>query len=168
MSINLSGPIVGARTYINGPDKPDARDVTFTLPNVDFIEAEYKAGGKISLATSLIEAMESSITHVGLNESLPKFTALEAKDIEHRFAQDVLQIDGTKKTVGGKVFLRCSPKNIPGGALEMGTTWEGELKFGVTSYQLFVGGVEFYNINPLNGKLVIGGVDYMEKINSLL
>jgi len=168
MAIDLCGPILANTTYLDESINPVAEDVIFTLPDVAFIMSEYNATGKISLPNPLVEAMESSITKIGLDKGFLKLIAFESKTIEHRFVQNILKTDGSTKPVGCKAFLRGVPQNIPGGSVEVGSQFEGEIKFSITRYQLFVDGTEHTLVDQLNRKIVIDGVDYTKEIRNLL
>ena len=165
--LDLKGPILADTVYIGGTLV--AKDVTIALPAVTPVTADFKAMGT-STAPILgqIEAMEASITKIGIDLGLRNMMKLESKTIEIRWAQDVKQADGSTKTEGCKAFLRCVSKGIPGLSVDPGNTSENEATFAVSRYQLYVGGAEYWLIDQLNTILRVGGVDYAKDIRSLL
>ena len=147
--LDLKGPILADTVYIGGTLV--AKDVTIALPAVTPVTADFKAMGTYTAPIlGQIEAMEASITKIGIDLGLRNMMKLESKTIEIRWAQDVKQADGSTKTEGCKAFLRCVSKGIP------------------SRYQLYVGGAEYWLIDQLNTILRVGGVDYAKDIRSLL
>ena len=158
--LDLKGPILADTVYIGGTLV--AKDVTIALPAVTPVTADFKAMGTYTAPIlGQIEAMEASITKIGIDLGLRNMMKLESKTIEIRWAQDVKQADGSTKTEGCKAFLRCVSKGIPGLSVDPGNT-------SVSRYQLYVGGAEYWLIDQLNTILRVGGVDYAKDIRSLL
>ncbi|MEA4919314.1 MAG: phage major tail tube protein [Clostridiaceae bacterium] len=167
MWIDIRGPIVANTAYCGG--KLVAKDVAITLPEVSFKTSTFPAMGDVEMAVpGNINAMELSITKIGVDMGLSTIVKLESKIIEVRFVHDVKKADGTTKVEGCKAFLRSSPKGIPGIGLAIGSNTENEITAGVTRYQLYAGGEELWLIDQLNSIMRIGGTDYMKSINSLL
>lgn len=167
MWLDIKGPVVADTVYDSG--KLVARDVAFTLPAVTFKTSTFPGMGEVELPIpGQIEAMEAAITKIGLDLGLSKLVMLESKILELRFVQDVKKADGSTKVEGCKAFLRCSSKGIPEIGVELGENIEGELTYGVTRYQLIVGGEEYWLIDKLSRILRIHGKDYAKAINSLL
>lgn len=165
--IDLKGPIIGTTAYDEG--KLVGKDVTITLPSVTPVTADFRAMGTLTLPLpGQIEAMEASITKIGVDNGLRSLVKLQSKTLEFRWVQNVLKSDGTQSVEGCKAFLRTVSKGIPGLSLEPGSTNENELAFAVSRYQLFVGGVEYWLIDQLGPIHRIDGVDYAEPTRSLL
>ena len=140
--LDLKGPILADTVYIGGTLV--AKDVTIALPAVTPVTADFKAMGTYTAPIlGQIEAMEASITKIGIDLGLRNMMKLESKTIEIRWAQDVKQADGSTKTEGCKAFLRCVSKGIPGLSVDPGNTSENEATFAVSRYQLYVGGAEY-------------------------
>ena len=158
--LDLKGPILADTVYIGGTLV--AKDVTIALPAVTPVTADFKAMGTYTAPIlGQIEAMEASITKIGIDLGLRNMMKLESKTIEIRWAQDVKQADGSTKTEGCKA-------GIPGLSVDPGNTSENEATFAVSRYQLYVGGAEYWLIDQLNTILRVGGVDYAKDIRSLL
>lgn len=167
MWIDIRGPIVADTVYIDG--KLVAKDVAISLPEVSFKTSTFAAMGDVEMAVpGNINAMEASITKIGVDMGLSNIVKMESKVVEARFVHDVKKADGTTKVEGCKAFMRSSPKGIPGIGLEVGSNSENEISMGVTRYQLFAGGEELWLIDQLNSIMRIAGKDYMKSINSLL
>ena len=111
--LDLKGPILADTVYVDGVLA--AKDVTIALPPVNLVTADFKAMGTYTAPRpGQIEAMEASITKIGIDLGLRSLVKLTSKTIEIRWAQDVKLSDGSTKTEGCKAFLRCVSKGIPG------------------------------------------------------
>lgn len=167
MFINIKGAVLANTVYKDG--ELVAKDVTVTLPNVNYATAEHKAMGTVELPIlGQIEAMEAAVTKKGYDAGLAKLARPEAANLEFRFVQDVIYSDNVSKPEGCKAFMRVVPKTLPGGDLEPGATGDTQVTFAVTRYQLIVGGEELCLIDQLKGIQRIHGTDYAKSINSLL
>ena len=165
--MDLKGPILANTVYIDG--ELVAKDVAFNLPAVNFVSADFRAMGTMEMPIiGQIEAMETTITRIGVDLGLCKAVRIESKVLECRFVQDVKKPDGTTKVEGCKAFLRVSPKGIPALSVDPGATVESELAFATSRYQLFVAGKEQWLIDQLSQILRIDGKNYYEEISSLL
>lgn len=165
--MDIKGAVLANTVYKDGDLV--AREVTLTLPNVNFATAEHKAMGTLELPMlGQLEAMEAAVTKKGYDAGLAKLAQPEAMNLEFRFVQDVIGSDNVSKPEGCKAFMRAVPKTLPGGDLEPGSTTEQQITFAVSRYQLIVGGVEICLVDQLKGILRINGKDYAKSINSLL
>lgn len=165
--VPISGPVSGSTAYCE--NKLVARDVAFTLPEVTPIVAEMQATGPMSLPMwSMVEAMETAITKIGIDEGLGNLIKPDMKPLEFRWAQTVTDTNGVTKNVGCKAFVKGIPVNIPAPAVTVGETIEGEVRIATTRYALFVDGKEYVLIDKLAGKVQIMGVDYAAPVNALL
>jgi phage tail tube protein FII len=139
--LDLKGPILADTVYVDGVLA--AKDVTIALPPVNLVTADFKAMGTYTAPLpGQIEAMEASITKIGIDLGLRSLVKLTSKTIEIRWAQDVKLSDGSTKTEGCKAFLRCVSKGIPGLNVDPGNASENEIALAVSRYQLFVAGNE--------------------------
>ena len=164
--LDLKGPILADTVYVDGV--LSAKDVTITLPAVTLMTADFKAMGTYTAPmTGQIEAMEASITKIGVDYGLRNIVKLQSKTLEVRWAQDVKYADGSSKTEGCKAFMRV-PKLIPGLSVDPGNLSENEITLAVSRYQLFVAGTEFWLIDQLNTIMRVDGVDYVKDLRSVL
>lgn len=165
--IDLKGPVLADTVYDEG--KLVAKDVVFTLPAVTPVTADFKAMGTLTMPViGQIEAMEATITKIGIDLGLRDLVKFMSKTLEFRWVQDVKTSDGATKTEGCKAFLRAMPKGIPGLTQDPGNASENEIAFAVSRYQLYVGGVEYWLVDQLNTIMRVDGVDYCSVIRSLL
>ena len=160
--LDLKGPILADTVYVDGVLA--AKDVTIALPPVNLVTAAM--GTYTAPLPGQIEAMEASITKIGIDLGLRSLVKLTSKTIEIRWAQDVKLSDGSTKTEGCKAFLRCVSKGIPGLSVDPGNASENEIALAVSRYQLFVAGNEYWLIDQLNTIMRVGGVDYAKDIRS--
>ena len=166
MSLNLKGPFLATKVLCD--KQVVAEDVKFTLPEVAFQTIEHQALGKIEIPIPLTDAMEAGITYIGFDKGLYKMLGLESNTFEFRFVQNETKKSGEQKNIGCKAFIKGIAKGIPGGDLEVGSSFEGAITLAVTRYQLYVDGKEVHKIDKLKGDLVINGKNYAKEINSLI
>lgn len=165
-NLKLNGPILASKVLC-GNDVV-AENVKFTLPEVTFQTAEFQAMGTMELPIPLTDAMEAGVTHIGFDKGFYKMLGLESKTYEFRWVENDTKKSGEQVKKGCKAFIKGIAKNIPGGDLEIGSTFEGAITIAVTRYQLYVDGKEVHKIDKLKGDLVINGKDYTKEINSLI
>ena len=167
MFLPIQGAVLANTCYKDG--ELVAKDVTLTLPSVNYRTAEHNAMGVMELPMQgQIEAMEASVTKKGYDTGLAKLAKPEPMSLEFRFVQDSIDSNNVSSPEGCRVFMRAVPKTLPGSDLEPGEVGETQITFAVTRYQLFVGGEEICLIDQLNGIQRIYGTDYAKSINSLL
>ena len=165
--IDLAGPITGDSVY--AANVLVARDVGFTLPEINFSTAEYNVGGQLELpVTAQVENMEASITRIGFDAGMGKMLKLERQDFEIRFTQDLTDTNGSVRTVGCKAFLGLVPKGIPGFDVTLGERSEIECSYTALKYRLIVDNKELLNIDKLARKCVVDGKDYYQSIDTYL
>lgn len=165
-SLNLNGPVLASKVLC---DKDVvAENVKITLPEVTFQTVEFQAMGTMELPIPLTDALEAGVTHIGFDKGYYKMLGLKSQTFEYRFVQNVTKPSGEQKPQGCKAFIKGVAKNIPGGDLEIGSSFEGAITIAVTRYQLYVDGKEVILIDKLKGICKINGKDYAKEINSLL
>lgn len=146
-----------------------AKDVTINLPAVNFLTTEVKAMGLMDVVLAgLIEAMEATITKIGIDKGLGKMLSPEKHSYEFRWAQNVVTSDGTTKAEGCKAFITGTPKGVPATGLEIGANTEVEISIAATRYQLYANGAEILCVDRLAQICRINGKDYYSQIASLL
>ena len=165
-NLNLKGPFLASKVLCD--KNVIAEDVKFTLPDVAFQTIEHQALGKIEIPIPLTDAMEAGITYIGFDKGLYKTLGLENNTFEFRFVQHETKKSGEQKNIGCKAFIKGIAKGIPGGDLEIGSSFEGAITIAVLRYQLYVDGKEVVLIDKLKGILKINGKDYAKNIKSLI
>ncbi|MCL1867067.1 MAG: phage major tail tube protein [Oscillospiraceae bacterium] len=167
MWLDIKGAVVADTVYAD--KQLVAKDVAFTLPGISMLSASVKAMGDMDVPiVGMLENMELSITKIGIDNGLSRMNRLVKQDFEFRWVQNVVKDNGSIATEGCKAFVRTLPGNVPGLGIEPGSTTEGEMSYGVTRVQIFVGGKEFLLVDRLSQILKIDGVDHMNAINTLL
>lgn len=165
--MDKNGAIVADRVYSDGVLV--AEDVSITLPEVTQQTTEVIFGGTNEIPiTGWTDAMEATITKIGIDMGLTQLLRLQSQSIECRFVQDTLAPDGTITPKGYKAFLRCIPKGIPGLSVEPGNNSENEVALSVTRYEMMIDNKRAWLIDKLNNIFEVGGTDYAKNINSLL
>ena len=146
-----------------------AKDVSFTLPGLEFLTADVQAMGNMSVPLiGLIENMELAITKIGIDRGLSRMNRLKKQNFEFRWVQNVVKSDGSTSTEGCKAFVRTMPGSVPETGVEVGSASEMENTYNVTRMQVYVAGAEVLCVDRLSQILRIDGVDYMRTINNLL
>lgn len=167
MALDKKGTILGTTAYVEGVLV--AEDVTISLPEVTPKTQTFNAMGEIEIPLPLIEAMEASVTKVGLDKGFLKLIVPESRKFEFRWAQSVIKTDGTQKNEGCKAFITGIPKvTFPGGDIAPGENFEGAIPIAVTRFQLYVNGNEYILVDKLKGQYKINGKDYAKGIKNLL
>lgn len=107
--LDLKGPILADTVYIGGTLV--AKDVTISLPAVTPVTADFKAMGTYTAPIlGQIEAMEASITKIGIDLGLRNMMKLESKTIEIRWAQDVKQATAPPRPKAARRSSAASPR----------------------------------------------------------
>lgn len=141
--------------------------VTVTLPSIEWLTQSIKAGGNIDIPLiGMTDALDCNVTTDG--GVLVSAIKPGLKSHEFRWAKEIVQKDGTTKTVGCKAFLKMMSKNIPEQAVEEQEAMESSYDYSVSRYQLYEDGKEKFLYDKLAGTLRIDGKDYGKKIKNLL
>lgn len=164
---DITGAVVADTVYAD--NALVGRDVSFTLPGMQFLTADVQAMGTMSVPLiGLLEHMELTITKIGTDKGLGKMNKLEKQNFEFRFVNNVVKPDGSMANVGCKAFIRTMPASFPETGVEVGAVTEHENTYGVTRMQIYADGEEIMCVDRLNQILRVNGKDYMKEINSLL
>lgn len=165
--LDIKGPVVADTVYSGGVLV--AKDVTFTLPGIEFLTADVQAMGNLTVPLiGLLENMELAITKIGVDMGLSRLSKLEKQNLEFRWVQNVVKSDGSQTNEGCKAFVRTLPGELPELGVEVGSTTEAENTYNVTRQQIYANGTEYMCVDRLSQILRINGKDYMAEINSLL
>ena len=157
--LDIKGPVVADTVYSGGVLV--AKDVTFTLPGIEFLTADVQAMGNMTVPLiGLLENMELAITKIGVDMGLSR--------LEFRWVQNVVKSDGSQTNEGCKAFVRTLPGALPELGVEVGSATEAENTYNVTRQQIYANGTEYMCVDRLSQILRINGKDYMAAINSLL
>lgn len=104
--MDLKGPVVADTVYSD--NTLVAKDVSFTLPGLEFMTADVMAMGNMTVPlVGLLENMELTITKIGVDMGLSRLGRLEKQNLEFRWVQNVVKSDGSQGTEGCKGFCPC-------------------------------------------------------------
>lgn len=165
--LDIKGPVVADTVYA---DKVlVAKDVSFTLPGIEFITADVQAMGTMTVPLiGLMENLELTVTKIGVDNGLSRLNRLQKQNLEFRWVQSVISSDGSQSTEGCKAFVRTIPSNIPEIGVEVGSATEVETTYNVTRLQIYAAGAELMCVDRLNQILRVNGKDYYKSIDNLL
>lgn len=165
--LDIKGPVVADTVYAD--NLLVARDVSFTLPGIEFMTADVQAMGNMSVPLiGLLENMEMTITKIGIDNGLSRMNRLEKQNFEFRWVQNVVKADGSTNVESCKAFVRTMPGSFPETGVEVGSASEQENTYNVTRMQIYANGTEIVCVDRLSQILRINGKDYMSKISSML
>lgn len=165
--VDIKGPVVADTVYVDG--NLVAKDVSFTLPGLEFMSADVQAMGNMSVPLiGLLENMQLTISKIGVDMGLSRMIRLKKQTIECRWVQNVVNSDGSTGVEGCKAFVRTMPGSTPEIGVEVGSAPELENTYNVTRMQVYADGVEVMCVDRLSQILRVDGVDYMSPINNLL
>lgn len=164
---DIKGPVVADTVYSD--NVLVAKDTAFTLPGIEFLTADVKAMGNMSVPLiGLLENMPLSITKIGIDSGLSRMNRLEKQNFEFRWVQNVVKSDGSTSVEGCKAFVRTMPSGLPEIGVEVGNASEQENTYNVTRVQIYANGVEILCVDRLSQILRVNGKDYMSEITKLL
>lgn len=165
--LDIKGAVVADTVYAD--NVLVAKDVSFTLPGIEFMTADVQAMGNMTVPLiGLLENMELTITKIGVDVGLSRLNRLQKQNLEFRWVQNVIKSDGSQKNEGCKAFLRTLPGALPETGVETGSSTEAEGTFNVTRQQVYADGYEMMCVDRLSQILRVDGKDYMSQINNLL
>ena len=110
--LDLKGPILADTVYVDGVLA--AKDVTIALPPVNLVTADFKAMGTYTAPLlGQIEAMEASITKIGIDLGLRSLVKLTSKTIEIRWAQASSSPTAPPRPKAARRSSAASPRASP-------------------------------------------------------
>lgn len=164
---DISGAIEHSRIFMDNEKVGD--DITFSLPELPFMTADYRSGGTINLPLLYrLESMECTISKNGIDPAAAKLMGAGTHHFDFRWAQTVLDDESNLKAIGCKAFIHGVSKKAPSFSVDPGSVSSGEYIYEVLDYQLFIDGKEAIFIDKRNGIIRLGGVDQTKEIRSLL
>lgn len=165
--LKIKGAVVGATAYSSG--ELVAKDVSITLPAVTPLTYSFNAGGATDMPIhGLTEAMEATITKIGVDLGLLALIKPGVLDIEVRWVQESIDNNGNKTVEGCRAYLKGHSKGAPGITVTVGEGTENPVAIAVTRYRLVVNGKEHLLIDKLKDIYKINGENIMSKVQSLL
>lgn len=147
--------------------------VTVTYPDIEFLSETLKGAGingEIDLPTyGQLGSLEVEIAHNGLNKENIKLLRLEKQELEHRWASQVMNTEtGATEVVGKKVIFHGVPKKMGIGSIEPNKAEEPSTALELLYIKYMIGNQVMFEIDKLNDKVIVDGVDYSAKVWNVL
>ena len=147
--------------------------VTVTYPDLEFLTETLKGAGingELDIPTyGQLGSMEVEVAHNGLNLENIKLFRMEKQELEHRWASQVLNAStGETEIVGKKVIFHGLPKKMGIGSIEPNKAEEPSSTFELLYMKYMIGNKVAFEIDKLNDKVIVDGVDYSAKVWNVL
>jgi P2 family phage contractile tail tube protein len=151
----------------------EIEDVTsFSTPEVSFADGEVTGAGIMGTVNIPdiynMDAMESSITAKSFSKGVIAAINPAGVDLRLNWAVDNVSGSGESSFTSYTATLKGRPKSIPAAEATKGEGMEVTVPIATSYYKLVKDGQVLHELDPLNNKLVINGVDYAKKLNSAL
>lgn len=151
----------------------EINDVTsFAVPEVSFADGEVAGAGIYGTVNVPdifnIEGMESTITAKSFSDGVVAAINPSGVELRLNWAVDTVGGEGDSKYTSYTATIKGRPKNIPGVEPTKGEAMEVALTIATSYYKLVKDGKVILEIDPLNGKIVINGVDHATALNRAL
>lgn len=146
--------VEAATIYVGG--ELAGSDYKVTLPDVVPATADVSGlMGTMSIPLlNTLEAMQMTITKVGVDKHTAKMCTPGKKDLLINWVQDKVNSSGDVSPVGCKAQVSCLPKSyMPAADIEVGSTSEFDCTYEVYEYKLTVNGKVLFHVNRLTGTL---------------
>lgn len=145
--------------------------VTVTYPDIELLTETIKGAGlngEIDLPTyGQIGSLEIEVASNGLSKDIITLFGQQSQHLEHRWAEQVLNSEtGASEVVGKKVIFKGLPKKLGLGSIEPNKGEEPTSTFEVLYLKYIIGNDVALEIDKLNDKLVVGGVDYSAAVRN--
>ena len=141
-----------------------------TLPTLTVKAEEYRAGGldipvKIDMG---MEALEAEFTLAEYDMEILKLFALYEQDAIQLTVRGALQSNGDEDATPLKVVLDGSFTSFDPGSMAAGEITEANFTFAARYYKLTIGNVDIIEIDAINMKRIINGVDQLTSIRDAI
>lgn len=143
------------------------------LPDLEFLTQELSGAGiagKIDeIITGNMEKMSTTFNFRTVGRWTSRLLEPRIHNIDLRVAQQYMDTeDATTNISNVKHVMRVKPKKISLGKLSAASTADASGEYSVFYYAMYADGKTMTEIDPLNCKCVINGVDYFEKVRKAL
>ena len=165
--VDLYPTIKSGKKYI------EIEDVTsFDTPEIAFADGEMSGSGimgTINIPDPYnMDPMEASIKAKNFSEGVIEAVKPTGVNLRLSWAIDSINSSANKGYTAYTAVIKGLPKTIPSVSAEKGEEMEIEIPIAVNYYKLIKNGKVLHEIDQLNGKLIINGVDYMDALNKKL
>lgn len=166
--VPLKADCIATSAYVDGD--LIGINIPLTMPEITPATIEVRAaGGMITLPiVQQLQSMETTLTKNGLDEKFLSMLKPEPFDLMFNIVQQSVDSDGISKMEHIKVFERVIPKSIASFGVTPGEQGDKQVTFTVLTHKIIVDGREYLNIDPLKGIYKVNGVDYNDKVRSML
>lgn len=160
------------RVYLNGSS--DLKGIVdLTLPSFEPLTESVKgagiAGEYESPNIGHFQSMKLTLNWRVLNDDLSKFLAPVAQKIDCRGAnQEFDAATGTYSMKSVRVLVQGTPGKIEPGKMEKGSPYEASTEIEVTYIKIEIDGKTVVELDKLNYKYVVNGVDYLAEVRKAL
>lgn len=165
-----SGTVIASKLLVDGKDIDD--NVSCQLPSLETQTTELKGAGIMGSidmpSTGQFSGLTFTVNLRSINKNSGELLKPGIRNIELRFARDVITSEGTAIKEGTKIFITGINKKFDPGKVEEPTTMDGSAEFEVIRYRIVVDGYETLLIDKLNYIYKVNGVDYMESVRAAL
>ena len=149
----------------------DAASVT--LPEISLLTETIKGigiNGEVDLPTyGQLSAMEVEIAFSNITRNSVRTFRQQTQHLEHRWAAQSLDTaTGATKVVGKKAIMKLIPKSLNLGGIEANKAEETPAKFECIYIKYVEGNNVLLEIDKLNDRFIVDGVDYSEAIRNVL
>ena len=159
--------ILADRLYEDGTLKLE--DVEVTLPEISAQTFETRAMGPVNVSLpGLFESMEMGIKATGATKEYASISKFGTHNFIVTAAQQKVSADGSITPKQFKAEIRGICKKIGQIGVIPGEAAEPESTYEVTRYKAYADGQVLWEIDKLNGKCIVDGVDYGGQIANLL
>jgi len=166
----ISGAVIAHKVLLESEEIDD--NVSCQLPSIEVQTSELKGAGILGAidmpVTGQINSMTVSLSSRGINKKAAAFAKPGFLNLELRFARDTVTADGQMIPQGSKIFISGTNKKYDPGKVENGATMDGSVDLEVLRYRQVINGEETVLIDKRNYVYKVNGVDYMQKIRSIL
>lgn len=161
--------LINFRVYLEGNNL--AGVATIDLPELEAMSDTVSGAGIAGEVESPIlghfSSMTTTINFRTVTADAVKLAGQRSHAIECRGSQQVYDAaNGQYKTSPIKVSMRCTPKNVSLGSLEVGATTDTANEFEVTYLKIFVDGKERLELDKYNFKYVVDGTDFLARVRA--
>ena len=166
----ISGAVIVHKALVDGTEVGD--NVSCQLPSIETATSELKGAGILGAidmpSSGQINAMTFAMNLRSINKNSGLLAKPGLRNIELRFARDVVTSGGQTIPEGAKIFITGINKKVDPGKVEQGATMDGSADFEVLRYRQVIDGIETLLIDKLNYIYKVDGVDYMQAIRQML
>ncbi|MCL1904484.1 MAG: phage major tail tube protein [Oscillospiraceae bacterium] len=143
-----------------------------TLPEIALKTENISGSGLLgeyeSVVTGHSNPLNMSLQFKGLNRDIVKLMSKNNGIIELRPINQVREVGGTPREVGQKHVFSCQAKNLNAGDIVPGQPQNVTVQFAVYRWEAFENGRSVLEIDKLNFRYIINGVDQLEEVRTMM